>query len=168
MGFIAGKYTVTFGPSGSLLPIGQIAAGITLEHAVSKQLITGDNEGQTVQDAVFQGHNVFAEFTMMEYDDDRARDVFWPYGTEGVQGVMGRLDVQLPVAAHLMLTALAGTPAAGATLTDGPQSLTAEKAILAEDFPVRMLFAPALRDIPVRLRLYPYTESSVTKFYVVA
>ena len=168
MSFIAGKYTVTYGPSGSLIPVGQVAAGITIEHVVSKQLITGDNEGQSVQDAVYQGHNVFAELTLMEYDSAGALNMFWPYSAQaGRADVMGRLDVAQSIADHFMLTVLAGTTADATTDQTGPQTLLAEHAILAEDFPVRMLFAPALRDIPLRLRFYPY-DSTGTVHYVLA
>ncbi len=167
MAFIAGKYTVTYGPSGSLIPVGQVAAGITIEHVVSKQLITGDNEGQSVQDAVYQGHNVFAELTLMEYDVAGALNMFWPYNASaGRAGVIGRLDAQLPIADHFLLTVLPGTSADDATTVQGPQTLLAERAILAEDFPVRMLFAPALRDIPLRLRFYPYDSSGTVHYFL--
>lgn len=170
MSFIAGKYTATYDAGGGAITIGQVSAGFTLEHVVSKQLITGDNEADSVQDAVFRGHNCFIEFTLMEYDENGALDVFWPYAAvQGIQGTIGRMDVQTlggAVAGDLVLTVVAGSPADQATGTDGPQSLTAQHAILAEDFPVRMLMAPALRDIPVRLRLYPYdTGSSTTGFF---
>jgi hypothetical protein len=166
MSFIAGKYTAQYDAGAGLIDIGQVSAGFTLEHVVSKQLITGDNEGDSVQDAVYRGHNCFIEFTMMEYDENGALDVFWPYdAAHGNQGVIGRMDVQTSggaVAGDLVLTVVAGSPADQAAGTDGPQTLTAQHAILAEDFPVRMLMAPALRDIPVRLRLYPYDRGSST------
>jgi hypothetical protein len=167
MSFIAGKYTVTYDNGGGAITIGQVSAGFTLEHVVSKQLITGDAQGDSVQDAIYRGHNVFIEFTMMEYDQAGALDVFWPYpgasGLHGDQGVIGRADVQAlggGIAGDLVLTVVAGSPADAASGVLGPQMLTANHAILAEDFPVRMLFAPALRDIPVRLRLYPYDRGS--------
>ena len=174
MSFIAGKYTATYDAGGGPITIGQVSAGFTLEHVVSKQLITGDQEGDSVQDAVYRGHNCFLEFTLMEYDEAGALDVFWPYSTgvsaHGEQGVIGRMDVQTEggaIAGPLVLTVVTGSPADVVSGPAGPQTLTANQAILAEDFPVRMLFAPALRDIPIRMRLYPY-DSSGTVFFTVA
>ena len=157
MTFIAGQYTVTYDTIGEGTPntIGQIESGFTIEHFQNKRLITGDNEGLTAQDAVFQGHEVFIEFVLMEYRDasDTTRPVFWPYHANfGTQGVVGRLDVASSIALQLILTVVAGTTAAVAA---APTSLTAPRAILAEGFPVRMSLAPDLRDIPIRMRLYP-------------
>jgi hypothetical protein len=189
MAFITGKYSATYDNGSGPREVGQIAAGFTLEHVVSKQLITGDNEGDSAQSAVYRGHNVFTDFTMMEYvsqdvglgnGDGGSVNIFLPYtGTEVpnlLQGVIGRLDSVLDssgdpatgsVAGDLVLTALTGTPAAGqGTSTDGPASLTARVAILAEDFPVRMLFGVGLREIPVRMRFYPNNQP--TEFYTVA
>jgi hypothetical protein len=159
MSKIAGAYSVNYGGA----HVGQIADGVTFEYFVNKQLITGDNEGLTPQDAVFQGHECFMEFTLMEYDDAAALDVFWPYNpditTFGHQGAVGRLDVDSSLTKILLLdhvaagseSAGAGTPAA-----TQPDTLTADRAILAEGFPVRMFFGPTrYRSIPVRLRLYP-------------
>ena len=148
MSFLAGAYTVTHGGA----TIGQINGGTTIEHFVNKQLVTGDNQGLSPQDAVFQGEEVFMEMQLMEYDLAQAKLAFWPYAaTFGVAGIVGRLDVQSALTKTIVLTAVAGTPAD--TLNE-PQSLTAGRAILAEGFPVRMLFAPRTREIPLRFRLY--------------
>jgi len=71
---IAGQYTATIGG----LTVGQVTDGITIEHFANKRLITGDNEGLTPQDAVFQGLEVFVEFTLMEFnkaDDSDKEDI---------------------------------------------------------------------------------------------
>lgn len=191
MPFIVGKYDATYDirSGGGPRSVGQIAAGFTLEHSVSKQLITGDNEGDTVQDAVYRGHNPFVEFTLMEYisedavdGDGGSFDVFAPYssdisagGPQLDQGIIGRLDNKLVAgvpsgsAGALILTALTGTEAASqATSNRGPAVLTALSSILAEDFPVRFLMGVGLREIPVRLRIYPHRPSGSTLFYTVA
>jgi len=157
MGFIAGKYDVTYGGN----TVGQIGDGITTEHFVNKRLITGDNEGATPQDGVYRGHEFFMEFTLLEYDATASADVFTPYAAFGAQGVIGRLDVASGIAKQLVMTAIAGTTAA-----NSPTTVTADLAILAEGFPVRMLFAPDLRDIPIRMRLYPTAVSR--EFFVAA
>ena len=151
MAFIAGAYDVNYGGSS----VGSISDGITIEHFVNKQLVTGDNFGSTPQDAVYQGGECFVEFTMMEYDNGFALDAFWPYDDAyGTLGVVGRMDVASTLYKVLLLdhTSLLGT---GTTAATQPTTLTADRAILAEGFPVRMLFGVGLREIPVRLRLYP-------------
>lgn len=145
MSFIAGQYTVTLGGS----TVGQLADGIALEHQAFKRLITGDNFAESPQDAVFRGMSLFAAYTLLEYNATSARAAFWPYGsTYLTMGVVGRLDSAL--IAQLILTAASGTPAAST-----PASVTLPKAILAEGFPVSILFRPDLREVPIRQRIYP-------------
>lgn len=156
MTFIAGPYVVSYNGT----TVGQ-CRDITIEHFVNKQLITGDNLAATPQDAVYQGMEVFVEFTMMEHDNVFALDAFWPYsGTDGVPGQVGRLDVASSLAKVLLLTAVAGTTAGAVTLED----FNATLAILAEGFPVRILQAPALKEVPIRMRLYPDVAQS-NRFY---
>lgn len=149
MSFIAGRYSATLAAS----TVGQTKDGINIEHQVFKQLITGDNFAETPQDAVFRGMAVFCQFTLLEYNATAARAAFWPYGTAWLtmDTVIGTLDTAN--AAQLILTALAGTPAAAA-----PATITLPDAILAEGFPVGLLMAPALREIPIRQRIYPNTS----------
>lgn len=145
MSFIAGQYTATLGGS----TLGQINGGQTIEHTVFKRIITGDNHAKAAQDAVYQGEDVFIQYLLMEYNATSARAAFWPYGSTYLTGgIRGRLDSA--IYASLVLTALAGTPAAAA-----PATITCAKTILAEGFPVGILFAPDLREVPVRQRIYP-------------
>lgn len=151
MGFIAGRYSVTYNAQS----IGVTKDGIRISHQIFKRLITGDYLGQTVQDAVYQGAEVMAAFTMLEYDAAGARGAFWPYSSNFLElGALGRTDVGSAIAKPLILTSLAGTPAAGS-----PASITFPLAILAENFPVEMLFAPDLREVPIRQRIYPDVSS---------
>ncbi len=145
MAFIAGQYTATLGGS----PVGQIEAGITIEHFVNKRLVTGDNQGDTPQDAIHRGHEYFAEFILMEYDVAVLVSVWNPYGAYGAQGVVGAMDIASSNVASLVLTAISNT-----TASASPASVIATRCILAEGFPVRILFAPDLRDMPIRLRMY--------------
>jgi hypothetical protein len=149
MAFIAG----TFGVSYDAATIGITSGGITIEHYVNKQLITGDNKGLTPQDAVYQGEEVFVQFTCIEADNAKLKLAMWPYETAtglGKLGVIGRTDVGSAIFKALVLSSTAATPAAAQ-----PATFTAERAILAEGFPVAMVFGPSLRDIPLRFRLYP-------------
>ncbi len=148
MSFIAGQYTATYKTSA----LGQTAEGWRCSHQFFKRLITGDTYAQTPQDAVYQGAEVFVQGRLIEYNATGALGAFWPYSsTIFALGVIGRLDVASSIAGALVLTALAGTPAAAA-----PATLTFTQAILAEGFPVELLFAPDLREVPLRFRCYPY------------
>lgn len=147
MSFIAGQYTATLAGS----TMGQIKAGLTVEHTVFKRLITGDNFGQTPQDAVFQGMQVFIQYVLLEYNQTKTAAAMWPYGsTYLTMGVVGRTDVGSSVVGQLILTAVSGTPASAA-----PASVTLPSAILAEGYPVGLLFGVDLREIPIRQRVYP-------------
>lgn len=164
MSFIAGRYGIVYG--NSPVSVGQVRDPI-LEHYVNKQLVVGDNFGTAPQDAVYQGMEVFLEFTLLEFDAAGALDVFWPYDdTSGVPGVIGRTDVGSGVAQEIKLSPLTGTPAAGAAAGPGGTNpvFNATYAILAEGFPVRLLKAPALKEIPIRLRLYPDSANN-NRFY---
>lgn len=147
MSFIAGRYTVSYDAGA----VGQIEAGITLEHAVFKQLITGDNFAQTPQDGIFQGMEVFAQFALLEYNAAKAAAALWPYGSTylTMDTVIGTLDVTVN-AKTLLLTALAGTPAAAT-----PATITMNEAVLQEGFVSSIIFDPNLRTVPLRMRIYP-------------
>lgn len=144
MAFIAGQYTVKYND----IDVGQVQEGITIEHTVFKQVISGDDFAETPQDAVFRGMAVFAQFTTMEFAENLR--AFHPYGTTylTMNKVIGTLDTSNATA--LKLTAIAGTPA-----SLSPVAITASIAILAEGYPVGILFAPALRTVPIRMRFYP-------------
>jgi len=159
MSFLAGKYTVTYDGA----TVGQTRDGIRIEWFANKQLITGDNEGLTPQDAVFQGYEVFIEFVCLEYNYVKTLLAAWPYSSTvwalGNQGNVGRTDVGSSLAKVLILTNTPGTPAAGT-----PTTITCTYAVLAEGFPVQILMAPALREVPLRFRLYPNASH---QFFVV-
>lgn len=146
MAFIAGRYSATY--NGSAL--GQTEDGIRLIHSVFKRLITGDAGGQTPQNAVYQGMEAFVQYTLLEYNAAGAAAALWPYGSGylNASAMIGTLDSAH--AKQLVLTAVAGTPAANT-----PATITLPNVILAEGFPVEILFAPDLRTVPIRQRIYP-------------
>lgn len=153
-GFIAGRMTAFY--SGAT--IGQVSDGFTIEHIPRKRLITGDVMGpDTPQDAVFRGHDVFIEFDLMEYDATSVSNVIWPYGTLGVAPDVGRMDVASSLTAALILT---DTGVAAVPAENKPHTLTADRAILAPGFPVQLLLDPDLRQIPIRMQLYPNTTGT--------
>src|SRR5262245_21788625 len=135
MGFIAGQYTCTYNAQS----IGQTATGLTIEHVDALRHVLGDKIAETVQDSIFRGMNMFGQYTLIEYNAAGAASVMWPYGTAYLtQGVVGRLAFNsggTALAQSLILTAVAGTPAATA-----PATLTFPRSILADGFPVGLLF----------------------------
>lgn len=155
-GFIAGRLTAFY--SGAT--IGQVSDGFTIEHIPRKRLITGDVMGpDSPQDAVFRGHDVFIEFNLMEYDATSVAAAIWPYGILGTATDVGRMDIagSGTLAAPLILT---DTGSANVPAANKPNTLTADLAVLAPGFPVQLLLAPDLREIPIRMQLYPNTTGT--------
>lgn len=147
MGFIAGKYSMTY----NALAAGQTNNGIRVSHQFFKRLITGDNYGQAKQDGVYQGADMFLATDLMEYNAAALATMIWPYSaTMWDMGVIGRLDVASSIVKQIVLTALAGTTAATV-----PATMTLPRAILIENFPIELLLAPDLREVPWRGRVYP-------------
>ena len=112
-----------------------------------------DAYGKSKIDGIYQGGDWFAAFMCEEYKAGTIA-TWWPYGAIGVMGVIGRLRYGLSAA--LVLTAIAGTPAASS-----PATLTASKAILSSGFNTQLLFGPTLRKVPIRLDLLPYSSSGI-------
>lgn len=157
-GFAAGPYSVTFNSVAMGLMVGDQQSP-TLEIVDRTQLITNTHRwARTVIGAVGQGAEAFANLVLMEYSATLMA-VFWPWGSLGKMSAISadRYDA----AASLVLTAVAGTLAASA----GPSTRTATKAILAEDFPLRYLKGPILRETPIRMRLFP-DDTTNQRFWV--
>jgi hypothetical protein len=156
--FVAGGYTSTWypqrtdGASGGLA-LGQTAQGYRLSHNFFKRIITGDKRAQAPQDAVYQGAEMHIQFNLIEYLEAGIASIMWPYGNYLSMGVVGRLDVQQGLTGCLILTAVTGTPAAATNFA--PKALTLPRCMLSEGFPVELLMAPDLKEVPIRLRIYP-------------
>lgn len=147
MSFLAGGYTATYNAQA----LGQTLDGFRISHQFFKRLITGDAYAEAPQDAVYRGMEMFINYTLIEYDAAGCALAKNPYGAAiHTMGTVGRTDVGSSIAKQLILTAVAGTPAATA-----PVTITFPRAILVEGFPVEILYAPDLREVPIRQRLYP-------------
>lgn len=145
---IAGAYTGTY----NSVAVGPTQKGFELSQSFKTELIDEtDQWGLTVIDAVYRGGEAFLQFESRTYKAG-ATTPFAPWGALGVVATttapIGRLASN--VAAATVLTAVANTPAAAA-----PASLTASLSLLAENFDGKLLFDSRLRNVPVRLRLYP-------------
>ncbi|TWU22453.1 hypothetical protein Pla52o_35090 [Novipirellula galeiformis] len=167
--FVAGQYTATYNAKA----LGQTAEGFTLSHQFFQRLITGDAGGDTPQDAVYRGREQFISYRLIEALAAAVAECSEPFastpGTALTLGKIGKLVVRgdgssegTPIAKSLVLTAVSGTSAS----EDGPSTITLPLAILAEGFPVEILFAPDLREVPIRQRIYP--EMSTGLFGTVA
>jgi hypothetical protein len=153
--FIAGRYTGTY----NAVDVGLTEQGYRLRFQPRKQAINRtDAYGDTLLDNVYRGGNFSIQFVCQEYKAGSYTPA-WPYGALGVMGVIGRLDSDLAMA--FVLTATASTPAALA-----PATLTASKAVLAEDSNVELLFNSELRQVPITLTVLPVDSGSgVIKWY---
>ncbi len=151
MAFISGGYNATFDAS----TLGQVEIGFTLRHSTFQRLITGHSFAQTPQDAVFQGIQMFIDYRLIEYNQAGVIKAMWPFGTThlNMASPVGVLAVGSSKAKQLILTAVAGTPAAAT-----PASVTLPRCILAEGFNVELLYAPDLRIVPISQRVYPDTS----------
>jgi hypothetical protein len=155
MSFISGPYTLTYGAS----PLGIIEDAASLEITPSEDGIQGDNYGDSIQDGVYRGGNCYLDLVLQEYNAAGALSAFWPFhATFGHMGQVGTLKSSF--AAALVLTAVSGTPAASA-----PATLTANKAVLAPNFPLRLLFGSRLRNVPLRFQFLPYLVTSAPAWF---
>lgn len=157
-GFAAGPYSVTLNSVACGLLVGDQQAP-ALEIVDRTQLITNTHRwARTVIGAVGQGSEAFANLVLMEYSSTLL-SAFWPWGSLGKNSNIStdRYDA----ATALVLTAVSGTLAASA----GPATRTAAKAVLSEDFPLRYLHGPTLRETPIRLRLF-LDDTTNQRFWV--
>jgi hypothetical protein len=156
--FVAGPYTGAYGGT----DLGVIERGFELELTSSADPIVGDNMGDAVQDEVYTGGNCFVNFTLQEYNHTTLLPVFWPFhATPGCMGLVGRMKWDLVPSPGLVLSAVNGTRAYNTAANyNGPVTITFGKAILAADHTIRLLYAARHRQIPIRMRAFPYYGSS--------
>jgi hypothetical protein len=130
--------------------------GFELEHTFYAEAVRGDNMGDSIQDEIGRGADMSVSMTLVEFAIAKAvngavaaGNIYWPTAATGLLGVMG--DVATDLSSALVLTNVnAAAPAAG-----NPTSITFGLAKLANNFPVRMLFASRLRRLPLRMQCYP-------------
>jgi hypothetical protein len=144
MTFIAGRYTATWNG----LACGQVADGFRLASSMFMRPISGDAGGDTVQDGVYRGAGVEISFTMIEYDSAAVQSLIWPQAATIFDlGIIGMLATSLAKA--LVLTRVSSST------TATPASLTLSKTLLKEGYPVGLLYASDLREVPISLRSFP-------------
>lgn len=145
---VAGAYTGTY----NAVATGLTQKGYEFEQTFKTELIDEtDIWGLTTIDAVYRGGDAFLQYESRTYKAGSTTP-FAPWGAIGTISTtaapIGRLASA--VASATVLTAVANTPAAAA-----PATLTAALSLLAENFQGKLLFDSRLRNVPIRLRLYP-------------
>ncbi len=143
--FISGRYSGTY----SAVDVGITEQGFELQQdSKAENIEESDAYGQSLIDFVYRGGQVSIQFDSLAYKAG-SRTPFWPYGTFGLAGIIGRLASNIALAT--VLTSTAGTPAAAS-----PATLTATYSLLAPNNPARLLFSSKLRKVPVRLACLLY------------
>jgi hypothetical protein len=152
--WVAGSYSVTW----NSLALG-VMQGSEQSPAIEQQrfgeLIDNTNAfGRTPIGQISQGGAAFFQCTMLEYKANTVQTL-WPYTDVGYVPDVGTDDWDN--AKSLVLTAAAGTLAASS-----PATVTALHAFLREGYPIRLLYGPILRALPLQMRLFPYYVSGST------
>lgn len=154
--FIAGRYSSTW----NSVAMGIMENGYDVSYDPKQELINrSDQYGDTLLDMVYRGGDWSMQCDTLEWMAGVTGPAF-PFGTAlGVLGTIGRLCSD--IAAALVLTATAGTPAAAA-----PATLTASKAILAANANPRIILNSVLRKVPIRFTFLPYDAAGTIKHIV--
>lgn len=156
--FAAGTYRMTWG--GAVL--GQTEDGINFDLSYAAEPVTGDNLAETIQDVIYRGGNVFADFVLQEYSRANAAKIFYPWhATFGTVGIIGRMAQISTLAKALVMTAVAGAPCFYATIT-------ADQAILAPGHSLKFLLGPTLHRVPIRVQLLPAGAVDAEKWFTAA
>lgn len=163
--FVAGRYTGTYNSVG----VGMCKEGYELEQDMELDEINEtDAWGGTVVDGIWRGGNCHLQFTSEEFLTG-VLAAFWPFGALGILTTatpappIGALASSLAKA--MLLTVVTGTPAQ-TVVAPGIviNTLTASGAFLAKNFNGKLLFNSKLREVPIRLRLYPYVSTNTVFF----
>lgn len=159
--FISGRYAGAY----NSVDVGITEEGFKITNQFFQELIQeSDAYGQSPIEGLYRGGDCICEFLCLEAKAG-SYSPFWPWAA-----AVGQLVSAIPIgslatdnAQAMVLTAVAGTPAAAGALA--PASLTASKALLRENYPTTLLFGTKLRKVPISLRFWPYVSTQV-KFFV--
>ena len=158
--FVAGAYTGTYNG----VATGMTRQGHELEFTLKQETINeSDLYGLTTIDAVLRGGDCFYQAEFREYKAGSLACFTTPF-TGSVGSIfsaakpIGRLASSEALA--LVLTSVANTPAAAT-----PATLTASQALLAEGYPVKLLYDSRLRPVPIRMQLYPTVSGGTGSWF---
>jgi hypothetical protein len=157
---VSGAYTITYGGAALGLFGGDSELPMLDQRTVGEDVNNTSLYGKALLDSIYQGNLVDFQFTCLEYGKAGVLTAAFPQSA--VAGRLGTIGV-LQYASHaaqLVMTAVAGTPAAAS-----PATLTAPKVCLAHGFAVRLAFGPTLRKVPIRLRAFLATLGDASTGY---
>lgn len=116
---------------------------------------------QNTLDYIFQGCQMFAVITLKEWNTN-TKLLMWPFNASHGLGLKsGELVGSGAYAKQLVLTALAGTPAA----TEGPATRTYPLAVLLPGHNIDVTLGPVERNVPVVLGILPEDATNVPRFF---
>lgn len=153
-------------PGGALTAVGQIHERITIRRNRKTTDIRVDELAQTVVDAIYAGQDLFVHMVFKEWTTV-LKALLNPDGVNtstgapdwSALGLPGTLDQDK--AGQLVLTPLAGTPAA----TNGA-TYTFSKCILAPGHDVESLHGSDVENIKsALLRVFPFDDSGTWRFF---
>lgn len=171
--YIAGGYTVTY----NALSLGNTDEGINHEFSLNGEPIRADNMADAMQDMVLRGGDMYLDMVLAEFgtlENNNAKGAFWHMSSTWGKydnAMIGRLAVGADdansIAKTLIMTRIIAIGGGGVEQTV-PATMTYKRVILAPNYPVRMLFAPRLRRVPIRFQVFPYTDvadSNAKKYF---
>lgn len=149
--FPPGPYTVTY----KTVDIGLMEGPIRHQQNIIALPVRASVWGQHVINYIMQGGGVFIVLTIKEWDAG-AKGILWPYNAaQGIYPIVGELmDTYFGA---LVLTALAGTPAA----TEGPITRTYNFAAILPGHNLDVTFSAGERNIPLVLGVLPEQNQAV-------
>jgi hypothetical protein len=165
---VAGRFSGTYDPPGATAAadLGVMEKGWEISCQVAKEMISEtDKFGLMTVTGIYRGiSDVTIQVNAVEWTQGLLNAAF-PYAPLLVSGatylgpgVIARDDND--VAGVLILSSTAGTPAAAR-----PASMTASLTILHENSPVTWALNSTVRKLPLKLRVYPFDDGGVTKFF---
>lgn len=176
MTFVAGAYVATFSFGGvPAVTLGQTEDSYELEYSLNGDPVRGDNLGDSIQTFINRGGDCFLSTVLIDWDVALASRIFWhPSATFGTfdAGYIGSVASNQLGETTSKSTGILTLTRVLTVAHSTPATLTANYAMLAPGFPVRTLFGPRLRRVPLRLQLLPYptnpaAPTGANKFFTV-
>ncbi len=152
---VAGRYSATW----DAVDIGFSRTGLELDFQFKQEVIDEtDLYGMTTIDMIMRGADVHLSATLREWKTG-SKALLWAIGG-GVLGKIFSAAVPCGSFASDLASALVMTGTAGTTAQATLATLTGSKAFPAANFNPKILFDSRLREIPMRLILFPYASGS--------
>lgn len=128
-----------------------------------EEIDESDAYGMTLIDALYRGASGYVNANLREYKAG-SKAILWAVGG----GTLGQImSATKPVgilasdqAVAFVMTATANTPAAAS-----PATLTVSKAWIAPNYNPRLLFDSRLREVPIRLSMFPSDSSGAVTLF---